>query len=185
MKKYRETHKHQYQLLPPSLDELIEKDHIVRVVDEFVTSLSPAICDRAFKGGGAPSYHPQMMLKIILAAYSSKIFSSRQIAKAVRQDVTFMWLSGMQRPSFNTINRFRSDYFRDILSDVFTELLNFFHDRNYISFSDYFVDGTKLEADAGKYSPVWKKNTKRYKAAVQSRVKKLLSEIDALNLLEE
>ncbi len=185
MKKYKETHQHQYQLLPPSLDELIEENHLVRVIDEFVSGLSPLVWDHTFKGGGAPSYHPQMMLKIILAAYSSKIFSSRQIARLVRQDVTFMWLAGMQRPSFNTINRFRSDYFRGIFADIFTELLNYLHEQGYISFSDYFVDGTKIEANAGPYTHVWKKNTKRYKAAVQSRVKRLLIEIDALNLAED
>ncbi|MCK5149270.1 transposase [bacterium] len=134
MKKYKESHQHQSLLLPPNLDELIEEDHLVRVIDEFVSPLSPSVWDTAFKGGGAPSYHPQMMLKIILSAYSSKIFSSRLIAKAVRQDVTFMWLAGMQRPSFNTINCFHSDYFRNILEDIFTELLNFLHVQNYISF---------------------------------------------------
>jgi len=185
MKKYRETHQHQYQLLPPNLGELIEKDHLVRVIDEFVEGLSSSVWDQAFKGGGAPSYHPQMMLKIILAAYSSKIFSSRQIAKAVRQDVTFMWLAGMQRPSFNTINRFRSEYFRGILEEVFTELLNFLQAKGYISFSEYFVDGTKIEADAGRYTHVWKKNTRRYKASVQRRVRKLLKEIDDLNKAED
>jgi len=185
MKKYKDTHQHQQQLLPPNLDELIDENHLVRVVDEFVSRLSPTVWDKAFKGGGAPSYHPQMMLKIILFAYSSRIFSSRQIAKAVRQDVTFMWVAGMQRPSFNTINRFRSDYFRDILEDVFTELLNFLHEKGYVNFKDYFIDGTKLEADAGRYTYVWGKNTKRFKAAVQERIRKLFEEIEALNTDED
>ena len=185
MKKYKDTHQHQQQLLPPNLDELIDEHHLVRVIDEFVSRLSPTVWDKAFKGGGAPSYHPQMMLKIILFAYSSRIFSSRQIAKAVRQDVTFMWVAGMQRPSFNTINRFRSDYFRDILEDVFTELLNFLYEKGSVNFEDYFIDGTKLEADAGRYTHVWGKNTKRFKAAVQERIRKLFEEIDALNTDED
>jgi len=138
-----------------------------------------------FTGGGAPSYHPKMMLKVILYSYSSQIYSCRQIAKAVRQDVTFMWLAGMQQPNFNTINRFRSEYFREILESVFSELLDFLHQKGYVSFSDFFVDGTKLEADAGRYTHVWKKNTQRYKAAVQQRIKQLFVDIDQLNADED
>ena len=184
-KKYKDYAQHQYQLLPPSLDELIDSRHLVRVVDEFVESLSVSIWDQAFTGGGAPSYHPKMMLKVILYAYSSQIYSCREIARALRQDVTFMWLAGMQRPNFNTINRFRSEYFRGILEFVFTELLDFLLAKGYISFRDFFVDGTKLEADAGRYTHVWKKNTQRYKSAVQQRVKDLFEEIDRLNAAED
>jgi len=185
MKKYKDCPQHQYQLLPPSLEELIDPKHLVRVVDEFVTTLSAQIWDHAFSGGGAPSYHPKMMLKVILYAYSSQIYSCRQIAKAVRQDVTFMWLAGMQQPNFNTINRFRSEYFGGILESIFTELLDFLEDKGYITFTDFFVDGTKLQADAGRYTHVWKKNTQRYKAAVRTRVKQLFDEIDQLNVSED
>ena len=185
MKKYKDCPQHQYQLLPPSLEELIDPKHLVRVVDKFVSTLSSRIWDQVFTGGGAPSYHPKMMLKIILYAYSCQTYSCRQIAKAIRQDVTFMWLAGMQQPNFNTINRFRSEYFRNILESVFTELLDFLHQKGYVSFTDFFVDGTKLEADAGRYTHVWKKNTQRYKAAVQERVKQLFNDIDKLNVDED
>ena len=134
------------------MEELIDSKYLVRVVDRFVSSLSPTLWEEVFTGRGAPSYYPVMMLKLILYAYSSQIYSSRQIAKAVRQDITFMWLAGMQLPNFNTINRFRSDYFRRILESVFTELLDFLHEKGYISFTDFFVDDTKLEANAKRYS---------------------------------
>jgi transposase len=185
MKKYREIHQHQYQLLPPNLDELIDERHLVRVIDKFVSSLSSRIWDCVFDGGGAPSYHPQMMLKVILYAYSTRIFSCRQIARALRQDVTFMWLAGMQRPNFNTINHFRSDYFRDILEKVFTELLDLLHEQGYVSFEDYFVDGSKLEANDGRSSYVWAKNNRRHKAVCMKRVKELFCEIEALNIAED
>jgi len=92
-----------------------------------------------------------------------------------------MWLAGMQQPNFNTINRFRSEYFRAILESVFTELLDFLQQKGYVSFSDFFVDGTKLQADAGRHTHVWKKNTQRYKAAVRARVKQLFNDIDKIN----
>ena len=185
MKKFKDTHQHQMHLLPPSLEDFIEDKHLVRVIDQFVTALSSKLWDKVFTGGGAPSYHPKIMLKVILYAYSVKMFSCRQIARAIRQDVTFMWLTGMQRPTFNTINRFRSEYFRNILEDVFTELLDFLHEKSYISYTDFFVDGTKLEANAGRYTHVWRKNTERYKSAVKERVKDLLQEIDRINQEED
>ena len=185
MKKFKDITQHQMHLLPPSLEDFIDSRHLVRVIDKFVSILPPSIWDSSFTGGGAPSYHPVIMLKVILYAYSLKIFSCREIAKAIRQDVTFMWLTGMQRPTFNTVNRFRTDYFKDILEDVFTELLDFLHRKCYISYQDFFVDGTKLEANAGRYTHVWRKNTERYKAAVKERVKGLLQAIDKLNQEED
>jgi transposase len=185
MKKYKDCHQDQLMFLPPSLEELIDAQHLVRVVDKFVSRLSSQIWDYLFTGGGAPSYPPRVMLKIILYAYCCHIYTSRQIARAVRQDVTFMWLAGMQQPSFNTVNRFRSEYFKDILEQVFTELLNYLHEKGYVSFSDFFVDGSKFEADASKYTYVWKKNTERYKQAVVKRVHQLFLEIEELNLEED
>jgi transposase len=184
MKKYKDYHHNQITFLPPSLDELIAPNHLVRVVDKFVSQLSSAIWNHLFTGGGAPAYPPRMMLKIILYAYSCHIYTSRHIARAVRQDVTFMWLAGMEQPSFNTINRFRSEHFKDIIDEVFTELLIYLRQKEYVTFTDFFVDGTKFEADAGKFTYVWKKNTERYKNAVLERVKKLFAEIEQLNLEE-
>lgn len=185
MKRYKDNHQNQLTFLPPSLDSLIAPNHLVRVVDKFVSQLPSIIWNHLFPGGGAPAHSPRMMLKIILYAYSCHIYTSRQIARAVRQDVTFMWLTGMDQPSFNTVNRFRSEHFKDVLDKVFTELLAYLHEKEYVTFADFFVDGTKFEADAGQYTHVWKKNTKRYKAAVLERVKKLFVEIEQLNLLED
>lgn len=185
MKKFKEINQHQLSVLPPSLDELVEPKHLVRIVDKFVSLLPSRLWDKIFSGGGAPSYHPALMLKVILYAYSQKIYSCRNIAKAIRQDITFMWLTGMQRPTFNTVNRFRTEYFKDILEDIFTELLDFLHGKGYISYQDFFVDGTKLEANAGRYTHVWGKNTARHKSAVKKRVQVLLKEIDKINQAED
>jgi transposase len=80
-----------------------------------------------------------MMLKITPYAYSSQIYSCRQIAKAVRQDVTYVWLAGMQQLNFNTINRFRSEYFRKILESFFSELLGFLIQKDYVSFTNFLL----------------------------------------------
>jgi len=185
MKKFRDVHQNQLMLLPPSLDEFIDENHMVRVLDSLVDRITSKSLEDIFIGGGTPSYHPRMMLKVILYAYIRQLYSCRKIAKALREDLSFMWLSGLSHPDFNTVNRFRSDYLRGILEDVYSELLLFLESEGYINLEDYFVDGSKFEANAGKHSYVWKKNTERYKEAVKERVHTLFEEIDDLNAEED
>jgi transposase len=182
---FREYNQGQGMLFPPHLEELIPENHLVRSVNEVVDHLNPERLYDRFKDEGNPAYHPKMMLKVLIYAYCIKIFTSRKIARALRQDVTFMWLSGMQIPDFNTVNRFRSDYLKDVLEDVFTEVLLFLYEHGYVRFEDHYVDGSKIEANANKYSYVWKKNVERYKSAVKKRVKGLLQEIKELNEQED
>src|SRR3972149_6123335 len=123
-------------LLPTDLDELIPGQHLVRAVDSAIERMDLGPLLRRYKGGGTSSYHPKMMLKVLVYAYSQRTYSSRQIAKALRENVHFMWLSGQSRPDFRTINRYRA---------------------------------------------VWAKNTQRYKAQLQEKIRGLLDEIARVN----
>ncbi|MEI2400538.1 transposase [Paenibacillus phytohabitans] len=82
-----------------------------------------------------------MLTKVIIFTYTQRIVSSRQIAKAVRENIPFMWLAGRQRPDFRTLNRFRSQRMRNVLETVFTAVLQFLADKKYVSLGHYFVDG--------------------------------------------
>lgn len=185
MKRFQSYTQKQIPMFPIDIGQLIGDTHLVRIISDFVDQLSIHILTKPFEKEGKPPYHPVMMMKVILYAYSIKLFSSRKIEKALLQDITFMWLSSMQTPDHNTVNRFRSYYFKDILDDVFTKLLDLLQEQGYIRFETYFVDGTKIEADANKYSYVWKKNTLRYKEQLKSKVKELISEINELNTNED
>jgi transposase len=104
---YKEYTMGQMVLLPINIDELIAENHLVRVIHQFVERMDLAPLEAKYKGGGTSSYHPKMMLKVYLYAYTQKIYSSRRIAKALRESLPFMWLSGNNRPDFRTINYFR------------------------------------------------------------------------------
>ena len=82
-------------LLPPRLEELIPEGHLIRVVNEMIEGLDIEPLKRQYKGGGTSAYHPKMVLKVIIYAYTQRIFSSRRIAKELRENVNYMWLSGM------------------------------------------------------------------------------------------
>ncbi len=126
-----------------------------------------------------------MLLKVIVYAYAEKIYSGRQIAKAIRENINFMWLSGGNRPDFRTINRFRGERLRGSIQAVFTEVLEDLIEHKYIQLEHYFVDGTKIEANANRYSFAWKKSTQKYKRGLQAKVKELFEEIDQINAAEE
>lgn len=136
--------------LPMDLEEDIPAHHLVRIVNEAVNRLDDKIFVSAYPGGGRDSYHPKMLTKIIIYAYSQRIYSSRQIAKAVRENIMFMWIAGRQRPDFRTINRFRSERMKEVLETVFTAVLQFLANENYVQLENYFVDGTKIEANANR-----------------------------------
>ena len=96
-----------------------------------------------------------------------------------------MWLTGSQQLDFMTINRFRGERLKGIIEEIFAEVVGLLQREGYITFERYFLDGTKLEANASKYSWVWGKNTQRYKKALQEKVTEHFRQIDELQRLED
>ena len=175
---FKQYHQHQPTFLPPSLEELVPAGHLVRTVNRSIEAMDLASLIRAYPGGGASSYHPEMLLKVIAYAYTQRIYSSRQIAKALRENIHFQWLSGGNRPDFRTINRFRSSRLKGALDEVFTSLIEILTEAKLVRLQDYFLDGTKIEANANKYSFVWKKAVQKNKTGLRKKVKDLLQHID-------
>jgi len=170
---FKEYHPDQLSLLPPSLDELIEPNHVVRVVRQVIDQIDIDQILKKYRGGGASSFHPRMMLKIIVYGYLCNVYSSRKIEQAVISNIHFMWLAGMQRPDHNTINRFRSEKLKDVLKEVFSQVVVLMAEQGLVDIKTLYVDGTKLEANANKYTFVWGKAIKRNK----ERIKEQLSEL--------
>jgi hypothetical protein len=126
-----------------------------------------------------------MLLKVVLYAYSQRIYSSRRIAKALRENIPMLWLSRMNQPDFRTVNRFRSEILRETIEGLFVQIVEELLELGLVDFEQYFVDGTKMEANASKYSFVWKKSTENYKAKLHENVKQLLDEVDAVQEWED
>ncbi len=185
---FKECQMGQPLLLPPNLEELISEKHLIRVINRVIETMDISRIISGHKGGGTSSYHPKMLLKVIVYAYTEKIYSSRQITKAIRENINFMWLSGANRPDFRTINRFRGERLIGNIQAVFTEVLEYLLEHKYIKLEHYFVDGTMIEANANRYSFAWKKSTQKYKKNLQAKVRELfdeIDEIDQINAAEE
>lgn len=175
----------QMVLLPVNLEEEIAPNHLVRVVNMAIEKMDLSVVYGQYPGGGTSSYHPKMLLKVLIYAYAQQIYSSRKIAKALRENIYFMWLSGNSHPDFHTINRFRGVVVKETITEIFAAVLSLLVEGGYVKLENYFVDGTKLEANASKYSFVWAKNTKRYKEQVQAKVSELLATIEQINASED
>lgn len=91
-------------------------DHPVRVINEIVTARDLGEMYRSYKGGGASSYDPEMLLKVLILGYSQKLYSSRRIARAVRENVAYMWLAGGSTPDFGTLAGFRRGPLRESIA---------------------------------------------------------------------
>ena len=110
MKIFREYSQSQGFLLPPSLDEFVPENHESRIINDVVDTMDLSPLLAKYEGGGAPAYQPAMMLKIIIYAYSLDSYSSRSIARELKTDTAFMFLSGLQSPDFRTICVFRAEH---------------------------------------------------------------------------
>jgi transposase len=149
--KFKPYEQYQLSLLPPSLDELVSKDHFVRFLDKIVEQLDFSELYQSYTEEGNTAYHPKMLIKILIYAYSIGVRSSRQIASRMKSDIYFMFLSGGQKPNFRTISDFRKDkgkYFRQ----YFKEVLQMCCKMGLASLGHVSIDGSKIKANGHKSS---------------------------------
>jgi transposase len=166
-------------LLPPSADELIPATHLVRLVNSTIEEMNlEPILEKYDKGGGASRFHPLMMFKVLVYGYVTRTYSSRMIAKAVRENVMFMWLAGNQKPDFRTINSFRGSRLKDIMEEVFMTTVKLLAAKGYVKLENYFVDGTKIESAANKYTFVWKRSIDTNERKLDEKLRAFLKEVD-------
>ena len=183
--RFKPCAQHQPMLLPPSVEELVPDNALVRVVYSIVDGMGRSLLESTCPGGGAPAHDPSMMLKAVLLCCAGGIYSSRKIAAATRENVSLMWLTGMRPPDHNTVNRFRSERIRPVFEDVFSEVIAVLADAGHITLDTCFLDGAKTEADADKFTFVWKRSTDGHRDALRRKVHAHLEAIDEMSDEEE
>jgi hypothetical protein len=119
-----------------------------------------------------------MMLKLILFAYLNNIYSCRKIEKQNLENIHYMWLTGMQEPDHNTINLFRSSRLKDTIHKIFTQVVFMLVDMGYLSLDVLYVDGTKLESRANRYTFVWRKTVEKNKAKLEAKILMILKQVE-------
>jgi len=175
---FKSNEQGQILLFPASFDEKVPQDSPARLVNQIVDNLDIAQIIDTYKGGGTSAYHPRMMLKVVLYSYLNNIYSSRKIEQALADRISFMWLSGGQQPDHNTINRFRSCHLKEDIHQIFTQVVLMLVDMGYLSLDVIYVDGTKIESRANRYTFVWKKTVEKNKAKLEEKIRKVLEQIE-------
>ena len=171
-------------LLPPSLDELVPENHMVRVVDAVIDRLDISDILSTYRGGGNSAFNPKMMLKVLVFAYLSNVYSSRRIEELLKRDIYFMWLAGMKRPDFRTINYYRGKRLKEGFDTVFTQVVRLLHEEGFVSLKVQYIDGTKIESVANKYTFVWRGSVEKYDARLKAKTEDLLRQIEQNHAIE-
>ena len=167
----------QILLFPQRIDENIAEDDPVRLVNDLIDNLDLTSFRKLYKEYGRSPFHPRMMLKAVIYGYMNNVYSCRRIEERLLRDVHFIWLAGYEKPDFATINRFRNRVKKEI-NAVFTQVVLLLAERGFVSLDVEYIDGTKIESKANRYTFVWRKTVEKNRAKLLEKIRVLLEQID-------
>jgi len=176
--KFKPYNQGQSELFPSRLDEFIPDNAPVRIVSQVVDNLNIDSIIKGYKAGGCTGYDPRMLIKVLFYSYLNNTFSCRKMESALTESIAYMWLSGKQFPKHSCINDFRSKRLKRHIHKLFTQVVLMLVDLGYVSLDVQYVDGTKLESMANRYSFVWRKSVERHKANLEKKISYILDQIE-------
>ncbi len=182
---YKEgLHRGQQLMFPPSLDELVEEDNMVRAIEEYVNILNISKLNIKTKKSlikdGQPAFHPKLLLKIYIYGYLNKIRSSRKLEQEINRNIEMMWLTQGLTPSYKTIANFRKNNPK-ALQTIFKEFSILIKDLKLITGDLVAVDGAFLRANASKNTLIMKKTVKKDIAKIEEDIKNYMTILDTLD----
>ena len=182
---FKRYDQNQLMLIPPSYDDLVPGNHPVRVVNEVIERIDISVLEGSYKGGGTSSYHPRMLLKVVVYGYLRNIYSSRKLEQALNENVHFMWLAAGAKPDHNTIADFRSRRLKDHLKKIFNQVVMLLAEEGAVSLKEVVLDGTKIEANANRYTFVWGKAIKVSRERIEGQLRELWGYVERVYQDEE
>lgn len=165
-------------LFPPYLGDLIPANHPVRLINAMVEKLDITDILNTYKGGGSSSYHPRMLIKLLVYGYFDGVTSSRKLEQSTHENVCYMWLCGMNKPTYATISTFRSGRLKGKVKDLFASIIKEIYSQEQLQLGTHFIDGTIFESAANRYTYVWRKNVERYKSQTEAKIRAILADVD-------
>lgn len=165
--------------LPLNVDYIIPNNDSVRLLGQIVEEMNLGEIYQSYSRFRKNQASPKQMLKILLYGYMNRLYSSRAIETACRRDINFMYLlEGAPVPDHATIARFRSVHFAPSAENILAQMTRLLADNGEISFKNLFIDGTKLESVANKYTFVWKKAVTKNLQKLMDKIPKLFHEVE-------
>lgn len=173
-------------VLPLDLEVKLQNNDIAFHIHHLVESIPQEAFEPFLRNEGCPAYHPRMMLKIILCGYTQSVFSGRKIEALLKDSIRMMWLSQGYEPSYRTINRFRvQSEVKDLIRQCFVQFRCQLVQENKIDQEAIFIDGTKIEANANKFTFVWKKSVEKYHHSLVEKSNQLYEELLEKEIMPE
>ena len=160
-------------LLPPSVDEWLPQRHLARFVVEVIDGLDLSELAKAYRGSGSASYHPAVLLGLMVYGYATKTFSSRAIERATYDSVAFRFIAGNEHPDHDTIATFRKRFLPQIQA-LFVEVLRLARTMGMLKLGTVALDGTKVHANASRHSALSYGHAKKIEKQLKKEVQQLL-----------
>jgi transposase len=185
-KQFRPWRIDQAQLLPPSVQDFVPKDHLSRFIVALVTeSLDLSAISASYTSGlGQPPFDPRMMTALLLNGYASGIYSSRRIAKACIERADFMMIVAGDPPDFRTVSEFRKRHL-PALAQLFVQVLKLAEKAGLVKLGHVALDGTKIRANASKHKAMSYARMKQRDAELQAEVDRWLAAAQAADAEED
>lgn len=173
-------------VLPLDLEVRLHEKDIAFSIHHLVESIPNEAFVSFLRHTGCPSYHPKMMLKLILCGYTQSAFSGRKIEALAQDSLRMMWLAQGYEPSYRTINRFRiHPEMKELIRQCFVQFRCRLVKEKLINSEAIFIDGTKIEANANKFTFVWKKSVDKHHARLVEQSNQLYTELLETHIIPE
>jgi len=165
-------------LLPPSVDEWLPEKHLARFIVEVIDGLDLGRMSGAYRGTGSASYHPRMLLGILVYGYATGVFSSRKLERATFDSVAFRFVAGNEHPDHDTIAEFRQRFLKDI-EKLFVDVLRLAREMGVLKMGAIGLDGTKIHANASRHSALSYEHAGKIEAQLKEEVADLMAKAEA------
>jgi transposase len=165
-------------LLPPSVDEWLPEKHLARFVVEVVDGMDLRAMSGRYRGSGSASYHPRMLLGILVYGYATGIFSSRKLERATYDSVAFRFIAANDHPDHDTIATFRRRFLGQI-EGLFVQVLLLAREMGVLKLGTLGLDGTKIHANASRHSALSYEHAGKIEAQLKAEVAELMAKAEA------
>ena len=165
-------------LLPPSVDEWLPERHLARFVAEVIEGLDLRAMIGSYRGCGEASYHPRLLLGILVYGYATGVFSSRKLERATYGSVAFRFIAANQHPDHDTIAAFRRRFLPQIEA-LFVQVLLLAREMGVLQLGTVALDGTKIHANASRHSALSYGHAGQIEAQLRAEVAELLAKAEA------
>lgn len=176
--------KHAQYLLPPSVTDWLNKDHLAYFVSDVVEQLDLSEIKNSYKGGGAQGYDPEILIGLLFYGYMTGVFSSRKIEAATFESIPFRYLAANQHPDHDTIANFRKRFLPQ-MAGIFFQILNIAREMGVKKVGTVSLDGTKIHANASKHKALSWKYVNKLEEQLKAEIADLIRQAEVADTMPD